>query len=855
MLAILSLNICVSYLPYYAFVPILTQSMQAYGVDESYLNMLCIIYALVFVPAVFLTGPLIGCLGCRWTFVLAMTINAVGCVLRCGPFTSSQMFLLFNGMASSSAVGGYSSVLNTSVPSVVLYNFTAMEVPPNLQLPEVAIMSFAWLTIGQTLCALSQPLLVNATSQMGAEWFPPHERPTAAMVSNLMNFIGSSLSFMLPTLFVEDKQRSLEVIEAQIMSMLQAQVVIAFFAWVVTLLLYKSPPASPLGHAAKRETVTFCSEVSGVMRKQDFWLVNVQFSLFVAIGHAFDAVEGSMLEHYGYSPSLTAWTALACSVAAILSTLLESRLITNPSSYKAALLASNIFVAVSLVLAWACLTFRWHRGVFVFAVGVFGLSTPGWGCSTELGSEVSFPAGEATVTSLMEASSNLLGVAAILVTQRLLDAGLGARVLLYMAFAAVLGGFMLVPFSGRLLRSEAEGAGSKADIPVARFIADITDKVSDDDKDDRSKYYLQRNGVCRALCLRFRRCQQLATGKLSPMGKIFVGITSFASVVTVLVASFQPVFSLLVPTVTPQEELRSTPSVVMQPPLLLPPNGLSFVLSMDPHAIATGTGSKAEKIKNVKGRPKQSSSAGANAIMANGFLEPVNYLVQCDWDAARFKRFDRAMKRADLNFTVVPCSKGTPKDIADGVREGLLPASAINYAEGFTRKGQPRAIQLGRAISHLSVMRLILQGSAPGNVFELREVVNGGYRAKRNQVLAAISKNWWFVNLNAMNPSGLRPDFHTTKKHARWMQGRIFRLHGRLSPLMNLGLGNYAVTQFGAHKLLIAGRLYDTSGRFEAFNEFWLWWLYRKKELVGYSVRLGTLSQTCRLKATTKPCI
>eukprot|EP00971_Amphidinium_carterae_P118560 2348975-Amphidinium_carterae.1 len=28
----------------------------------------------------------------------------------------------------------------------------------------------------QTLCALGQPLLVNLTSEMGAEWFPPNER-------------------------------------------------------------------------------------------------------------------------------------------------------------------------------------------------------------------------------------------------------------------------------------------------------------------------------------------------------------------------------------------------------------------------------------------------------------------------------------------------------------------------------------------------------------------------------------------------------------------------------------------------------------------------------------------------------
>eukprot|EP00971_Amphidinium_carterae_P014279 282093-Amphidinium_carterae.1 len=38
-----------------------------------------------------------------------------------------------------------------------------------------------------------------------------------------------------------------------------------------------------------------------ILRCRDFWVVNLQFAVFVAIGHAFDAVEGSLLEHHGSS--------------------------------------------------------------------------------------------------------------------------------------------------------------------------------------------------------------------------------------------------------------------------------------------------------------------------------------------------------------------------------------------------------------------------------------------------------------------------------------------------------------------------------------------------------------------------
>ena len=75
---------------YYCFVPIVKQSMQVYAVDEQYLNLLCITYALVYVPGAFVTGPIIGLIGCRWTLIvfsmfLNLMLNLFGCAVRCGP--------------------------------------------------------------------------------------------------------------------------------------------------------------------------------------------------------------------------------------------------------------------------------------------------------------------------------------------------------------------------------------------------------------------------------------------------------------------------------------------------------------------------------------------------------------------------------------------------------------------------------------------------------------------------------------------------------------------------------------------------------------------------------------------------
>lgn len=224
--------------------------------------------------------------------------------------------------------------------------------------------------------------------------------------------------------------------------------------------------------------MSFWTEVRGFLSLRDFWLVNLQFSLYVTVCHAFDAVEGALLERHGYNAALSSWTAVACSTTSVLSTAVEAFFITDPTSYKRALIIVNIILAISQTIGFICLHWELHESGFILAVGIMGLSTPGWGCSCELGSEVCFPAREATVSSLLEACSNLLGVAGIIVIQRLMDAGLGSGVMLLMAWSAALGGGSMVGLSGRLRRSEAEAKEAMREVELEAMTEVSTDMAS-----------------------------------------------------------------------------------------------------------------------------------------------------------------------------------------------------------------------------------------------------------------------------------------------------------------------------------------------------------------------------------------
>jgi hypothetical protein len=320
---------------------------------------------------------------------------------------------------------------------------------------------------------MGHTLLVNATSHVAAEWFQPQERPAAAMVVNLMNFVGACLSFMMPPMLVTPgvsiSSPGLSSTAAQLGALLNAQLIVTLLCLFLTVLVYRSGPLARhtegcCDHESKTAVIP---ELRHILTLKDFWVVSWQFALYLAVMNTFDAVEGSLLLSYGYSDALAAQTAVSFLMGSLVSTAFESAVIKHPGQYRNSLIGVHIIHALSCVLALVCLMGQFHPTCFVIAVGVMGLTTPGWGCSFEIGSEVCYPAREATVSALLEALGSVVSIAGIVFAQPLIDAGRPNVVLYFMTLACVLSGIMMFGLGGRLSRHEAEEEDTKRSLEMA----------------------------------------------------------------------------------------------------------------------------------------------------------------------------------------------------------------------------------------------------------------------------------------------------------------------------------------------------------------------------------------------------
>eukprot|EP00403_Amphidinium_massartii_P048240 CAMPEP_0178463518 /NCGR_PEP_ID=MMETSP0689_2-20121128/50375_1 /TAXON_ID=160604 /ORGANISM="Amphidinium massartii, Strain CS-259" /LENGTH=684 /DNA_ID=CAMNT_0020090405 /DNA_START=231 /DNA_END=2282 /DNA_ORIENTATION=+ len=669
---------------------------------------------------------------------------------------------------------------------------------------------------------MGQPLLVNLTSEMGAEWFPPHERPLAAMVSNLMNFIGSSLSFMLPPLIVSSEEgQTQESVQQEVTFLLWVHFIIACIAFFLTLLLYRPAPAAD-AHTLVRIKRSFASEVVLILTCPDFWIVNTQFAIFVAIGHAFDAVEGSLLKDNGYSPSLI--HGQPHRVPSAMSTLLESRLIHSAALYTSALKVTHCFMVGSLLFGFLALWNRWHEACFVIAIGIMGLATPGWGCSCELGSEVCYPASEATVVSLLEVCSNLLGVGSIMLTQHLIDTGYGARVLVLMAVLAACAGGSVRFLSGRLRRTEAEEAnGVLMEAPL----------LSPASHSDANKE------------LGLEDPKVLPLMELADMEDVMCAqstMTSMTSVSCTARFSRRASHGLnFLPQPRHWAVMAAVPIFVVVTAILV---------SHEAHVEEAATADVIPPIDPDLGCGQRDCLEGnfSQSTYANGMREPLNFVIKClnygHHERMKLDRFRRYAGRANLTFEEVACEKGSKANVEAAVDEGLLPESAIEAVGGKDRQGRKRSQRLAVALTHLRLIKKAFASKTPFNIFDTKELVYRDYRLARSQIVGRLDGRMLdFVKLNIQSgESGQILQFKDVGEQS-WMYEKVHVLP--LSAYTNTGMGNYLVTQKGAAKMLQAGRSYDTHGKWQSFGEHILDELVNMGFFLGYSVAPDLLSLYC----------
>jgi sugar porter (SP) family MFS transporter len=227
MLAIFALQSITNASLWISFAPIAEpESTLYFGVDSTAINMLSIVFMLLYLPGSALASYISSKYGLRAVLVSAGCANLLSGLVR---------------------------YLSCFLPA------TSGTVRPR----------YAVLLVGQCIGAMAQPFITNIPAKLAGAWFSASERELATVIAALSNPIGNALGQVLPTIFVRSTvAKPAAAVDIEGMdALLFAEMAMSGVAAVWVFLAFKDAPPSPPSHSAS-ERASLRSEHAEVRREE-----------------------------------------------------------------------------------------------------------------------------------------------------------------------------------------------------------------------------------------------------------------------------------------------------------------------------------------------------------------------------------------------------------------------------------------------------------------------------------------------------------------------------------------------------------------------------------------------------------
>ncbi|VEN49002.1 unnamed protein product [Callosobruchus maculatus] len=274
--------------------------------------------------------------------------------------------------------------------------------------PDRFLISFA----GQTIVAFSQIFILSVPARLAAVWFGPSQVSSACSIGVFGNQLGIAVGFLVPPLVVPGG--TTEEVTSQLYTLFIGTAVAATIILVLVLLFFKSAPPTPPSYAVAQqneETVDFKASLMRLVNNRSYMLLLSAYGINVGVFYAISTLLNQIVLHYYPDASADAGRiGVAIVLAGMLGSVCCGIILDRFHKFK----ETTLTVYACCLLAMLTYTFTLSKGILVVYVisailGFFmtGLLPVGF----ELAAELTYPEPEGTSSGLLNAASNLFGIA------------------------------------------------------------------------------------------------------------------------------------------------------------------------------------------------------------------------------------------------------------------------------------------------------------------------------------------------------------------------------------------------------------------------------------------------------------
>lgn len=141
--------------------------------------------------------------------------------------------------------------------------------------------SYGLVVVAQIGLAIAQPLVINAVTKLAASWFPLRERATAVGLATLAQFVGIIIAMVLTPELVEPTATGWDL-----RGMLMAYGIVAAAAAALGLVLIREAPTTTPGAEAAPERLMTLAGIRHMLGRRDGRLVTVVFLVGLGVFNA-----------------------------------------------------------------------------------------------------------------------------------------------------------------------------------------------------------------------------------------------------------------------------------------------------------------------------------------------------------------------------------------------------------------------------------------------------------------------------------------------------------------------------------------------------------------------------------------
>eukprot|EP01119_Soliformovum_irregulare_P011933 TRINITY_DN3057_c0_g2_i1.p1 TRINITY_DN3057_c0_g2~~TRINITY_DN3057_c0_g2_i1.p1 ORF type:complete len:486 (+),score=149.16 TRINITY_DN3057_c0_g2_i1:29-1486(+) len=335
---------------------------------------------------------------------------------------------------------------------------------------------FGLVFFGQAICGIGQPFLLSAAPKLAQNWFPDHQRALATTIASVANPLGTGLGFLLPPLLVSSP--------SDIPLMLLIEGVIVAVILIPCTILLKDKPEHPPSYTASIGSPMMSSDLITNTKKLftdiNFILLFCEFGLGLGTFNAIATVINQLVQPYGYSNDDAGNLGALFIVFGLIGCGIASVIVDKFKNFKLILVIAYV-LAVASTLLFVFILKPDNFALLAFSTSVMGFSmTPTLPLSLELGCEIAHPIGEATVSNYLLAMGQLVGIGVTLGFGAFVEANniIGS---IWMVFALYLtAGLCILFFRGQLKRSNQD---KEKKIELEKQKAQVESQVEDQVED------------------------------------------------------------------------------------------------------------------------------------------------------------------------------------------------------------------------------------------------------------------------------------------------------------------------------------------------------------------------------------